>query len=294
MLIGAMKCATSSLCAILASHPQVNFSRSREPDFFSDQQQTFDSKAIRRYHQNFELGHEGLWGEGSTTYTKAPYVRSDLVDQIHQYNPKTKFIYVVRNPLDRLISHYMHLYQKGRIKSSLEKALEKHPILFDTGKYASQIEPFINRFGRDQVLLINFDAFARDKTNTVRALCDFLGIDFTQTLPFKGIHLNRSLGGNITPYQFDRWVQHPWAQPLKRWVSPEWVQRMLVKLSNNQTIILKERPQLNADLQHRLRDRYLPELRRLESWTGWDLSSWREPETLGASRESHDHEGSDQ
>lgn len=108
MIIGAQKCGTTTLYDILNLHPSLRGCRYKEPEFFSISP---DWKAnIDSYHSLFEQGNGVLYFEGSTTYTFYPLRNLNIWDDLFEYNRKLKFIYIVRNPIERIISSYMLYY----------------------------------------------------------------------------------------------------------------------------------------------------------------------------------------
>ena len=70
MLIGAAKCGTTSLAYEISQHPQINFSKIKEPHFFS---QVIDWKSkIHEYHSLFHEEEGKIYGEASPYYTLHP------------------------------------------------------------------------------------------------------------------------------------------------------------------------------------------------------------------------------
>ncbi|MDZ7821446.1 MAG: sulfotransferase [Candidatus Marinimicrobia bacterium] len=111
IILGAAKCGTTTLYRILKDHPDINFCREKEPDFFS---KTEDWKThLADYHKLFREEEGKIYGEASHSYTAYPRFNLNIWEDIHAYNPGMKFIYIVRDPVDRFISSYMQDYQRG-------------------------------------------------------------------------------------------------------------------------------------------------------------------------------------
>src|SRR5262245_52999483 len=132
IVIGAMKSATTTLHEQLARQPGIFMSHPKEPNFFSD-----DAIYARSWGWYGELfrraGPADLRGESSTHYTKLPtYPRT--IDRVKRDLPRLKLIYVMRHPIDRLISQYVHEVTAGRISAGLREALDCHPELIDYGR----------------------------------------------------------------------------------------------------------------------------------------------------------------
>src|SRR5215831_9979567 len=125
LVIGAMKCATTTLHEQLARQPGIFMSRPKEPNFFSDDE--ILARGWGWYASLFwPAGEADLRGESSTHYTKLPtYPRT--VERMARHLPRLKLVYVMRHPIDRLISQYVHELTAGRIALGLAEAVIRHP-----------------------------------------------------------------------------------------------------------------------------------------------------------------------
>jgi hypothetical protein len=191
MIVGAMKCGTSSLSEILALHPGISFSEPKEPQFFSKSGDW--KKKINEYHSCFSK--KGiLYGEGSTNYTKYPAFNLNIYKNIFEYNNKMKFIYLIRNPIDRIISHYIHIFESGLINISIEDALIHNPELLNVSRYYTQIIPYIRKFGEENVFIILFEEFVKNQFAIAKDTLCFLGMNQDQMPKITDqIHANNSV-----------------------------------------------------------------------------------------------------
>ncbi len=188
MIIGAMKCGTSTLAKILSHHPQVSFSKRKEPHYFNKNWK----ENLHEYEKLFEQKEGVIYGEGSTSYTQYPKPLN-VWDHIYDYNPNTKFIYIVRNPLKRVVSHYMHFFARGKEKQSINEAIVDNPAYLNATRYYMQIKPFIDKFGRDNVLILDFDEFLKNKSLLLKEIADYLKIDLAPMMDFQDVHENVSI-----------------------------------------------------------------------------------------------------
>ena len=149
IVIGAMKSATSTLHTQLSKQSGLFMSTPKEPNFFSDD--AIYGQGLDWYSGLFDNANpEDICGESSTHYTKLPDY-PDTISRLKEAIPQPKLIYVMRHPVDRLISHYMHQWSEGVISCDINKAIDRYPELIDYGCYGMQITPYLEEFGRDSV-----------------------------------------------------------------------------------------------------------------------------------------------
>ncbi|HRO13218.1 MAG TPA: hypothetical protein PK452_16955, partial [Amaricoccus sp.] len=104
LIIGAMKCATTSLFSYLAEHPAIAPARIKEPEFFSRNQE--HKAQIARYEDlwDFDPDLHRYAMEASTGYSK--WGERGAAERIHAYGLRPRLVYVVRDPFVRIESHY--------------------------------------------------------------------------------------------------------------------------------------------------------------------------------------------
>lgn len=176
-IIGAARSGTTSLYAYLDQHPDIFFSPVKEINFFSNPK--IWVKGFKWYQNHFDkTKNEQAVGEASTSYTASPFLK-EVPQRISDYRPDAKLIYIVRDPISRLISHYMHRVHRGierRPFSEVVKNIEHEPIAWQ-GMYNFQLEKFLRFFNRDQILIFSFDDLHKSSQRTVRNIFSFLGVD---------------------------------------------------------------------------------------------------------------------
>ena len=173
VVIGAMKSATTTLHEQLARQPGLFMSRLKEPNFFSNDE--IYARGLDWYSALFrDASDHQLRGESSTHYTKLPtYPRT--VERMSRVVPGARLIYVMRHPIDRLASHYLHELSVGRINVGVERAVVQHPELVDYGRYSMQLEPYLESFGPDAVHPIFFDRLIAQPDRELASIGRFLG-----------------------------------------------------------------------------------------------------------------------
>jgi len=173
VIIGAMKAATSTLHMQLAAQPGIFMARPKEPNFFSDADRW--ALGLDWYRGLFAEARPGdLCGEASTHYTKLPNL-PDALPRLHKVLPNARLIYIMRHPIDRLISHYSHGWLENSIGGTLDAAVERHPELIDYGRYAMQIRPWLDAFGPDRILPVFVERLAAAPQQELERVCRHIG-----------------------------------------------------------------------------------------------------------------------
>lgn len=175
LVIGAMKSATTSLCDIFAQHPQIFVSNPKELNFFCRDE----------YFARGEQWYEGLFagtegkiavGEGSTSYTKW-MLHPACSERVARHLPEAKLIYIVRHPLKRIESHWLHLIAAGEDVPPLRHALQKWPHIVDTSLYWKQISAYRRFFPDGRILVLFTEDLAKEPDAVLNLCWDFLGVD---------------------------------------------------------------------------------------------------------------------
>ena len=91
--------------------------------------------------------------------------------------PRLKLIYVMRHPIDRLMSQYVHEVTAGRIAVDLREALRRHPELIDYSRYSMQLQPFLDVYGFANVLPVFFPRLVSQSQDELERIGRFLGHD---------------------------------------------------------------------------------------------------------------------
>lgn len=193
-IVGAAKAGTTSLWDVLRKHPQIympNDMLFKEPNFF------VSLPGTTTYNLDYYLslfkdanGSEKYVGEASTSYL----ADDNSAKLIHNFNPKSKIIIILRNPTNRAYSLYNWMVAEGyEFASSFERALQleehrrfkKIPNFFEpeyywdymyfrSGLYYEQVKKYLDLFGKENVLILKFEELMNNFN--YKNICDFLEI----------------------------------------------------------------------------------------------------------------------
>lgn len=190
MIVGAMKSGTTTLANILKTHDKILFCSTKEPQFFSESPNW--CAELDRYRSFFPEMHPGeIVGEASTGYTMFPEYNKNIWDDIYAFNPKMKIIYIMRDPIARVVSHYIHSYTRGYTRSTLDKAICKEPAFINRTRYYAQIKPYIDVFGRKQIFLLTLEKFLLEREEVLAKVANFLEIE-NHFKNYQYVHSNKA------------------------------------------------------------------------------------------------------
>ena len=175
IIIGAMKCATSTLHDQLNRQQGIFMTEPKEPNFFSNDEQF--GRGWDWYASLFGEASQGaLCGESSTHYTKLP-TYPQTVERMHKHLPDVKLIYVMRDPIRRLISQYIHEWTQRQVNEQIDLAVENRPELTDYSRYAMQLKPFIEVYGFERILPVFFERLIAQPQSELERVCRFIGYE---------------------------------------------------------------------------------------------------------------------
>jgi len=175
IIIGAQKCGTTSMHYYLSYHPQITMSREKELNFFIQERNWH--KGIEWYKSNFN-SEAKVRGETSPNYTNFPSW-SGVPERMHSVVPETRLIYIVRDPIDRIIAHYIHYYAEGLEHRKLSDALKdfNNNIYVCRSKYYMQLEQYLNYFSKSNILITTLEDLYSHRLQTLQEVFRFLDVD---------------------------------------------------------------------------------------------------------------------
>jgi hypothetical protein len=176
-LVGSMKCGTTSLHNYLAEHPQIFMTRDpwKEPAYFVDRLNW--SKGESWYRGLFREAGEALYcGESSTDYTKHPFYEG-VAERISKFCPDARILYLMRDPVERAISHYWWEVQWSAEGRDMPTAVRKTSIIRDVSYYAMQLRQFLPLFGRDRIRTYTTEELSTSPEDVLADIFAWLGVD---------------------------------------------------------------------------------------------------------------------
>ena len=286
-IIGAAKAGTTTLYEVLKQHPQVYMSFIKETLFFSND--NYYEKGLEWYTRNFFSGAGGFAARGEATPNYL-YWSNKVATRIRVFeNEPTKFVVILRDPVQRAYSWYWNSIKDGRENETFENALalEQDRLeanrevfqrsgqmlygYFQGGCYATLLKPFLDNFSREQFIFILQDDLKTEFVDTCENLLKFLRVD--ENIPIKQSRNNIASMPRNRTFHYLLKRQNNVTEWLKNIVPLKLRYLVKQKLLNANLRSLKY-PPINPDTEKILRVRYADENIALGKIINRDLSAW--------------------
>ena len=273
-IIGAQKAGTSTLHRLLQQHPQAFMCAPKEPHFFSADQ----GRGLDWYRSLFSAAGDAVAvGEASTTYAMYPHY-DNVVDRLTAAVGEPRLIYIVREPIARMRSAYLHALAGGTETRPIAAALAGDPRYLLTSSYALQLEQWLPHVPRDRILLLSLEQLADDPEVVMSRLFGFLGLDASWR-PAVVPAANAS-DGKRPPRRWWRAV----GEATLRLDKTLWVPQWMVRLNDSDSAVVRREVASDElvvprDVERHLRAALSADLRRLRGhWGPAALPAWLQGE----------------
>lgn len=197
LIIGAQKAGTTTLYRDLLANPSIFLPDDKEPGNLCDDD-VLTETGCTAYARHFaNASTDQLCGEATTSYSKRPDIPGVPERARRLLGDKLKVIYLVREPISRIISHYHHELTSGEVTCGIDEAVRTIARYIDYSRYAMQLTPWLNELGPEQVLIIHFESYIETRVKTLASVCKFLGVAPRPDTVREQIVYNRSAGKPI-------------------------------------------------------------------------------------------------
>ena len=268
VVIGAMKAGTGSLRHYLDEHPDVFLGRGGkfgEPNFFIAEYNW--PRGPGWYESLFDgAGQAAAIGECSPSYTMAPAFRG-VAERMAQIVPDARLVYVVRDPIARMQSMYMHQVSAGRERRRAEAALLDDRYL-GPSLYGFQLAAFLEHFDRSQVLVIASEVLRDRPREALSAVFDHLAVDPAAVDLDERHHDHRSIDKPVPRLHDLQWLPRRQVKLHPRW-RPDQRTGLARRLTTRRA--RADDRAIPRELRDRLGERLAADLRRFEHLLGYQV-----------------------
>lgn len=280
-IVGTPKAGTTSLYYYLEQHPDIFMSPIKETNYFSYEEikaqglfyneEHIDS--ISKYEEQFkDAQNKKAIGEASVSYLYYP----DVPSKIKKFNPESRIIIVLRNPVDRGFSHYLMDRRLGFVSLSYEDIVwrkSKHPqahLYYQQyvmlGQYYEQIKRYLDAFGEQQVKILFYDDIVKDMDKVIKELYEFLNVDSSFTPDTQQQYNVHSSPKNV-------FIQKIYAQKEFRKIAKKiFGENVQDKIKDY--FFRKDKPALNNELKADLIEIYKDNIYKTSDLLKRDLTGW--------------------
>lgn len=185
------------------THRWIGMSVMKETDFFIAGRQ-FELGPNWSGTQ-FDLSAAAV-GEASRNYTKRD-IFEGVPERTATQAPDARLIFVARDSVARLASHYRHVWLFGHMDVLPETLLASGPgkHMLNTSRYAWQLGPWIDTFGRDRLLILDFEALRDDPQDVFDRVCDHIGVARHPVPQVRIVPVTETAMWVLRRLQADRW-----------------------------------------------------------------------------------------
>jgi hypothetical protein len=271
IVIGAAKCGTTSLHEYLDQHPEISMSHEKELYFFVEEKNL--GKGLEWYESQFDSSAP-VRGESSPGYSAFPLYRG-VPERMADTIPDAKLIYLVRDPIERIVSHYTHRTVNWPDMATLEETLAPSGLrdwLVTPSHYWLQIQRYLDCFPGEQILVVDSDELRHRRNETLERIFEFLGVDAGFRSPaFQRAHNSATGRTRITS------SGRRLSSILERTVGPSRTQALGARLPTAVKAAFKsevEPPLLPEPLRKELERELRGEVERLRAHTGLAFAGW--------------------
>jgi Sulfotransferase family len=284
-VIGAAKSGTTSMHAYLDAHPEISMAApagsadSPDNDAGGKEMRFFwrEDWAERMdwYQAHFATMETAVRGEATPAYSAYPF-HADVASRIHSVAPQARFIYLVRDPIDRIVAHYVQRQVDGdpRSFSDYMDELDRpdNPIACPS-RYATQLERYLRHFDRSKLLVVDQHDLRHRRREALRRTFAFLDVEPDFWSPaFADERNTRADKYALTPT--GRRVFRGLLDPMGRRLAPQRWSRSRAGVRRALSRKVAARPVLEPEVRERLDGMLAPEVARLRQLTGQRFESW--------------------
>lgn len=174
VVVGAMKAGTTTLYRHLQSHPRIFMPELKEPDFYVTNKNW--GRGFEWYASLFrDAPVDALRGEASTNYSKGASF-PEVPGRLRAHAPDVKIIYLLRDPIERIRSQYVHSILSGKETRSPAEAITADSGYVDTSLYGSQVQRYLEHFPPEQLLVVLTEDMRDDPAGLLEKVSAFLQI----------------------------------------------------------------------------------------------------------------------
>lgn len=266
-IVGVPKAGTTALAHSLAKHPDIFISPIKETDYFSAEEVEkdglyYEKKPIKSHIEYSNLftnvENEQIIGEASVSYIFYPSVPL----KIKKKSPNAKIVIVLRDPVERAISHYLMDRRLGYIKESLEDLIlnpMSNHVAFQQvvlqGLYYENCKNYIETFGSKNVLILEYNKNILSYWNRIEQFLEINSVPSPE---------NSAVNSSVEPKHF--FVKKIYQNKRLRDLAKRMIPHILVKKIKSSSFFRIQQEEISIEVSKKLKEYYKEDQIALENY----------------------------
>jgi hypothetical protein len=274
-IIGAAKAGTTSLHAYLDEHPEIQMSAVKEPNFFAEPSPgrpfLVGRVASRDEYERMFDGNVPLRGEASPSYSLHPW-RAGVPERIAAAVPDARFVYLVRDPIERTMAHYAQAAATEDVGDPAAALADRDGPFVCGSLYATQVQRYLDHFAESRLLVVDQAELLSNRQEALREVFAFLGVDQAFRSPAFDAEHNLGAGKRQFSGAYARAQESVAGRLARRLPAP--ARAAAASVARRALTRPLARPELDPELRERLAETFAPEVEWLRRWSGRHFDSW--------------------
>jgi hypothetical protein len=276
IIIGGLKCGTTSIHHYMGLHPEVQMSKPKELNFFVSELNW--DLGMDWYRSRFD-DRFAVRGESSPHYTNMPRF-GGVPERIREHCPDAKLLYMVRDPIKRMLSHWVHATGAGYEHGALEDVLSRPDSAYvQRSMYWMQLQPYLRLFERDRIEVITAEELGSHREETLRRAFRYAGVDENFTHEQFDREWEKSSAKSSDKYQvMEKLIKLPGLRSFDRNFDrlPESLRWMVEKVVHDPEKPSAPKPQLSEPMFEQMRGWFRDDVAGLQEFAGRRFEGWNE------------------
>jgi hypothetical protein len=276
IIIGGLKCGGGGGGGGGGGRGEIQMSKPKELNFFVEELNW--DLGLDWYASRFDDRFK-VRGESSPHYTNLPRFEG-VAERIQQNCPDAKLLYMVRDPIKRILSHWVHATGAGYETGELVEVLSNPDNSYtNRSKYWLQLQPYLERFDRAQIEVITQEELQTEREETMRKAFAFAGVDESFTSEQFDREWEKSSAKEGDKYQLmEKLVKLPGLRSFDRNFDrfPESLRWLVEKVVHDPDKPPAPKPKLPDDLFESIRGRFTEDVAELQKFAGREFAGWHD------------------
>jgi hypothetical protein len=276
IIVGGLKCGTTSIHHYLGLHPEIQMSKPKELNFFVEELNW--DLGLDWYASRFDDRFK-VRGESSPHYTNLPRFEG-VPARIKEHCPDARLLYMVRDPIKRILSHWVHATGAGYETREMVPTLSGPDSSYiQRSMYWMQLQPYLELFDPAQIEIVTQEELQSEREATMRKAFGFAGVDESFTSEQFDREWEKSSAKQGDKYQFmEKLIKLPGFRSFDRNFDrlPESMRWLVEKAVHDPEKPPAPKPKLPDDLFETVRSRFGEDVTALQKFAGREFAGWHD------------------